>query len=226
MQGNVYMIAGAGANITVQVGDQVVIVVDWVFPKKVRKCDDVEEEIAKLYRGIELGEDLKLQTEVILEQIIELRENAGVERQQLVTRQRRALDERAKLLEAHYANAIPLDLLKIEQERISRELDHIEERLATLELRFDVVEQNLKAALAFVANLDRAYQAAGPQLKRQMNQALFVRILVSDTGEIAAELRPPFQLLFQAVGNSTDGVLHHHKGSDSRRPPQRTSWFK
>jgi site-specific DNA recombinase len=48
---------------------------------------------------------------------------------------------------AHRTNANPLDLLKIEQERISRELDHVEARLAALELRFDVVEQSLKAAL-------------------------------------------------------------------------------
>jgi site-specific DNA recombinase len=182
--------------------------------------DEVEREVINLYKGIELGEDLRLQTEqVILEQIAELRENAGTERQQLVTRQRRALDERAKLLEAHYANAIPLDLLRIEQERISRELEHVEERLAALELRFDVVEQNLKAALVFVANLDRAYEEAGSKLRRQMNQALFTLILISDDGEVTAELRPPFQLLFQAIGSTEGDLIHQHQGLERPRGP-------
>jgi site-specific DNA recombinase len=181
---------------------------------------DVEDEILDLYRGIELSEDLKLQTEqVILEQIAELRESAGNERQQLVTRQRRALNERAKLLEAHYEGAVPLDLLKIEQERISRELNYVEERLAALELKFDIAQQNLKAALTFVASLDRAYEEADQNVKRQMNQALFTRILVSDAGDVNAELREPFHLLFQAIGTAPDGLVRHHRDIERPRGP-------
>ena len=72
------------------------------------RIDDVEQAIVDLYKGIELSEGLRLQTEqVILEQIADLRENADVERHQLVSRQRRALDEWAKLLEAQYADALP-----------------------------------------------------------------------------------------------------------------------
>lgn len=33
-------------------------------------------------------------------------------------------DERHKLLEAHYADAVPLELLKTEQDRIGTELEH------------------------------------------------------------------------------------------------------
>ena len=182
--------------------------------------DDVENEILGVYKSIDLSDDLRLQTEqVILEQINELRKSVGDERQQLVVRQRRALDERAKLLEAHYAGAIPLDLLKIEQERISRDLNHVEERLASLELKFDLAEQNLKTALSFVANLDRAYEEADAKVRRQMNQALFTRILVTDAGDVIGELREPFQLLFQVIGSSTDGAIQHRKGAETTRGP-------
>jgi site-specific DNA recombinase len=37
--------------------------------------------------------------------------------------------DRKKLLDAHYADAIPLDLLRSEQERLTRELDTVERRL-------------------------------------------------------------------------------------------------
>jgi site-specific DNA recombinase len=182
--------------------------------------EDVENAIVDVYKRIDLTDDLRLQTEqVILEQIAELRENAGIERQQLVTRQRRALDERAKLLEAHYANAIPLDLLKVEQERIARELGHVEERLGALELRFDVVERNLKAALRFVGNLHHAYAEADPKVRRQMNQALFVRILVSDDGEVAGELRPPFDRLFWVTRTADDGLLYRRQVPERPRGP-------
>jgi site-specific DNA recombinase len=182
--------------------------------------EDVEQGIVNLYRSLELSEDVRLQTEqVILEEIADLRETAGIERQQLVVRQKRALDERAKLLEAHYANAIPLDLLRIEQERIARELNAVEERLAVFELHFDTVEHNLKAAFRFVGTLASAYAEAPPKVRRQMNQALFTRILVSDDGEVAGELRPPFQLILQATGTTETGLVHYHEGAEVTRGP-------
>ena len=170
----------------------------------------VEEAIEDCYRTVELSQDLRLETEqIILERIAELRENAGTERQQLVTRQRRALNERAKLLEAHYAGALPLDLLKSEQGRLAIELSYIEERLATLELKFDVVERHLKAALNFVGNLHAAYIEADHRTRRQINQALFERFLVSDDGTVTGRLRGPFDLLLQASGTADrDGVVH------------------
>jgi hypothetical protein len=51
-----------------------------------------------------------------------------------------------------------------------------------------------------------------------MNQALFVRVLVSED-EIAGKLRPPFPLLFQAIGSPPDGLVHLVKGSERPRGP-------
>ena len=169
----------------------------------------IEQAIVDYYKTVELGDDLRLQTEqMILERITELRETAGTERQQLVTRQRRALNERAKMLEAHYAGALPLDLLKSEQERLGSELNYIEERLGVLELKFDVVETHLKAALKFVGNLHTAYVEANQQIRRQINQAIFARFLISDDGGITGQLRAPFDLLLQASGTADqDGLV-------------------
>jgi site-specific DNA recombinase len=190
--------------------------------QKAMLIEQVEQAIVDLYKGIALGEDLRLQTEqVILEQIAELRENAGNERRQLGTRQRRALNERAKLLEAHYAGAIPLELLRSEQNRIASELDFVEEGLGAFELGFDAVERNLKAALAFVANLYRAYEDAPPKLRRQINQAIFATIFVSDDGEVTGKLRPPFDLLFHATGASDGRHVSHGQGRRGPRDPRK-----
>ena len=79
----------------------------------------VERAIEAHYAIVALSRDLRLQTEQsILEQIASQRENEIAVRQRLPMRQRKLLDERSKLLEAHYAGAIPLDLLKTEQDRI------------------------------------------------------------------------------------------------------------
>ena len=113
---------------------------------------------------------------------------------------RRLLDERAKLLEAHYAGAIPLDLLKTEQNRIGSELDTIEQRLSATELKYDAVETNLKKALDLVANLHGAYLAANHRTRRLMNQAIFERFLINDDEEVTGTLASPFDLLIQASG--------------------------
>ena len=121
--------------------------------------EHIEADIAAYYENVELTEDLRLQTEQqILEQITALRENAGVERQQLVTRQRRALDKRAKLLEAHYAGAIPLDQLRSEQDKISSELDYVEERLGALELKFQTLGHGLEAIGLLVHTVGKGFR--------------------------------------------------------------------
>lgn len=170
------------------------------------RIEAVEKAIARLYKTIRLSSELRLQTEqVILEEITQLREDAGTERETLVRRQRRAVDERAKLLEAHYADAIPLELLKIEQERIARELDYIENRLGAMELKFERIEGNLKAALSFVGNLGMAYETAPSKVRRRINQAMFVQVFVSDDGDVAAQLKPPFELVMHATGLTEAG---------------------
>ena len=165
--------------------------------------DLVERKIEDYYKTVELSDNLRLQTEQqILQQITELREGAGVERKQLNTQRKRALAKRAKLLEAHYASAIPLELLKVEQAKISSELAFLEERLGGLELHFDLVERNLKDALALVTNLHGAYLAAPPRIRRLINQSLFEKFLITDEGEVTGELRAPFDLLLRAAGTA------------------------
>jgi hypothetical protein len=56
------------------------------------------------------------------------------------------------LLDAHYADAIPLELLKTEQLRISKEIAAAENRLAAIAFSFDAVEANLARALNFAAD--------------------------------------------------------------------------
>lgn len=180
--------------------------------------DHVESAIESHYASVELSQDLRLQTEqVILEQIAALRETDVVDRQRLVTRQRRLLDERAKLLEAHYAGAIPLDLLKTEQDRISGELDTIEQRLSATQLKSDTVEINLKKALDLVADLHRAYVDAPARTRRLMNQAIFERFLITHDEEVTGTLAGPFDLLMEASGR--DSQMASGKSLETPRGP-------
>lgn len=52
--------------------------------------------------------------------------------------------ERKKLLEAHYAGATPLDMMKIEMDRLTRELHQAEQLKAAAKLSLTDLDQQLE----------------------------------------------------------------------------------
>ena len=126
-----------------------------------------------------------------------LRRSAETENRRLSTQKTRLVNERTRLLQAHYAGAVPLELLKTEQTRISRELATIESSLTASGVEFDKIEACLHVALDYAVNCGTAYLRAGPQVRRQLNQAFFTHIYARDD-EIRVELAEPFATLFGA----------------------------
>lgn len=124
-----------------------------------------------------------------------MREQATAE----ATRQRRRLatlsKEREKLLRAYYAEAIPVELLRSEQDRLTTETNQAERHLEVAEFSVADVEDTLGKALDLLADCQRAYLAAPGHLRRQWNQALFERLVVYDEGIEAAEVAEPFATL-------------------------------
>lgn len=86
--------------------------------------------------------------------------------------------ERRKLLHAYQADAIGLDLLKEEQERITSSLAKSQAALSSCEQRWENIEAGLDAALALLANCQLAYQRAAPPIRRRLNQVFIKEIYV------------------------------------------------
>ena len=158
--------------------------------------DTVEKKVIEHYAVHELTpEERDALDQNLAEELASLGEQAAVERRKLLKRQRRLLDERAKLLQAHYADAIPLDLLKSEQGRIRDALTHIDQRLAATDYRHELVDAHLKAAPALVTDAQATYTAAPDAIRRQLNQAMFTRIYIDNDGDVRSELAEPFNIL-------------------------------
>ena len=104
-------------------------------------------------------------------------------------------DEQKKLLDAHYADAIPLSLLKTEQARITAEITAAESRFADVDSDFKAAEANLTKALSLVQECEAAYRDAPERLRRQFNQAFFKRLLIDDEYNVNGELAEPFETL-------------------------------
>jgi site-specific DNA recombinase len=158
--------------------------------------ESIERKVENLHADYRIEPEFATALErTLIVEFEAIRQDADKERETLSRRQQRLLDEREKLLQAHYAEAIPLDLLRDEQERIRAVLGQIHERLGSTEHAYGLIERNLTLALGFLEDNHAEYLKARPQLRRQINQALFRKIYVDQYGEVRGELAEPFETL-------------------------------
>jgi site-specific DNA recombinase len=137
-----------------------------------------------------------------------------------VRRQHRLLGERAKLLQAHYADAIPLDLLKTEQTRIRDALAQVERQLAATHFEDELVRRHLKEVLTLVTDVQAAYRAAPDALRRHLNRALLTHIHVDDEGGVTSELAEPFNIVLSPEARQ----LAASSDSVESRDPSEPDW--
>ena len=161
--------------------------------------ETIEQQVEYHYETVQPTAELLDQLrDLILDEMLLQQTAAEQERHVQERRKTQLLDEQAKLLQAHYAEAVPLELMKKEQKRIESELAAIDERLRATSLHFEEVEANLNQALALAENWAAAYRDAGPTIRRQMNQAIFKKIYVDDEGGVTSEFSEPFELLLSS----------------------------
>jgi site-specific DNA recombinase len=106
--------------------------------------------------------------------------------------------ERQRLMQAHYAEAVPLDLLKSEQQRITDEMVYLQSALAASTATGDQLEATVRQATALARNCYGSYLQAGPRERRLMNQAFFKKVWVKEDGVVAWEFNEPFATLLRA----------------------------
>ena len=142
--------------------------------------DEVEARVAELYQQIRLSSDDRREIERYLRaEFAHIQANRQQDIQRLTTRQQQLEDQRHKLLEAHYEGAIPLDLLKKEQDQLTSSILAIQRELDGYTADAALVEQHLTQALDLLEDCQRLYLAAPDRLKKLLNQVFFERILVN-----------------------------------------------
>ena len=142
--------------------------------------DEVEARVAELYQQIRLSSVDRREIERYLRaEFAHIQANRQQDIQRLTTQQQQLEDQRHKLLEAHYEGAIPLDLLKKEQEQLTSSILAIQRELDGYTADAALVEQHLTQALDLLEDCQRLYLAAPDRLKKLLNQVFFERILVN-----------------------------------------------
>jgi site-specific DNA recombinase len=163
---------------------------------------EVEQKLEDHYLQIQLEQSFRNSVEKMIREEFQKTKAQNEGELQILKREREKLErQREKLMEAHYAGAIPVDLLGQEQERIGRALGQITSTLSATQTKFETVENNLQQALDLTVDCGVAYKNAPEHIKRMFNQAFFEKVLVVGVVEnpgdvrVEAKLRPPFDVL-------------------------------
>lgn len=110
-------------------------------------------------------------------------------------------DEQLRVLQAHYAGAVPLDLLKKEQDRISAALETIEHRIAAHHGEYADARANLDDSLDLLEHAAEVYARCDDANRRLCNQAFFKAIYIDEDDDVRIGYATPFDAL-------TDRELH------------------
>ena len=132
----------------------------------------------------------------LLSSLTSLRRSASRSPVRATKRKQQVQDERQKLLRAHYAGAVPQDLLSSEMKRLTRELIEANAEIAASKAANTDVEARLDAALKAANNCLAAYLSAPDHIRRQINQGFFEKLWIGEDGSVErAEFTEPFRAL-------------------------------
>ncbi len=171
--------------------------------------DEVERQVEQIYDRYSLSPELRkylekyLQTNIKAEQEKYEAELGGLRREKDKLERKRK-----KLLEAHYNDAIPLDLMKSEQQKIAKQLLAIEHQMKIYGQIFAGVSESISKALELIEDCGLTYRLVDDRYKKMLNQAIFSKLWVGEDGNVTAEFREPFNML---IGPIKGEIAHYNK---------------
>ncbi|CAN5214569.1 recombinase family protein [soil metagenome] len=157
-------------------------------------ASSVEKAVEQLYGSISLNAGAAAELrELVVDHIDQAKalgqREAKVQRQLLVD-----LDvKRRRLLDAHYAEAIPLDLFREEQERFRREEKTARRLLEAASYQFDHAVEVVNSILEQLTECAWGYKVGNDLTRRLTNQAFFEKLYLVDDRISGADLRQPIR---------------------------------
>jgi site-specific DNA recombinase len=164
---------------------------------------DAEALVEDVYRRVQLPSSWVEQLTAELEAEIAERQAESMERRTAFTKKlAKIADERQKLLRAFYGNAIPIELLKSEQDRLSEDERAAKQELDVAQADLGGWEDVLRTAIELAGNCYAAYMKARLPVRRRFNQAVLEAVYVKDRKVARAEFSEVFAPLFSRPGSN------------------------
>ncbi len=171
------------------------------------QIEHAEGLIQDLYDRISLNPDFRRDLEQLLRHgITLLRTDTESEREQLEATKQTIERRQRKLLEAHYNDAIPIDMLRTEQQRLDTELSATNRSLSNLTADLTEADELIGIALDIAQHAGNTYRQAPEHIRRMLNQLLFDKLLVTtdDNGahQLEATCATPFDIIYSPASRA------------------------
>jgi len=158
---------------------------------------DAEALVEDVYGRVQLPSSwIELLTTELEAEIADRQAETAARRATLTKKLAKIADERQKLLQAFYANAIPLELLKGEQDRLTAVERAAEQELDAAQADLGGWQDVLQTAIKLAGNCHAAYLKARPSVRRRFNQAVLEAVYMKDRKIARAEFSELFAPLF------------------------------
>ena len=145
--------------------------------------DAVEEHIERFYDTVSLHAHEIAELRVLVEQALaDSQVGLKADHERLDKQRDKLMTERKKLLQLHYDDKLPADLFGTEIDRIEEALRGVEHQARQLDEPFEGTILDLIDLEALLHNLGQLYRSCDPQKRRQINQALYEKLLVGHEG--------------------------------------------
>ena len=165
--------------------------------RKAMYVPDIEAAVEDYYRNVQIPEHIVTALrELITAEFDRLHAIAKQERHAYTAERDTLRDERGKLLQAHYAGVVPLDLLATEQDRIARHLAFLDAQINAGDIEYEQAKAHLEDCLALAGDCHAIYMSIDDSLRRLANQAFFDKLTVTDADTIDGQPGEPFNILF------------------------------
>ena len=170
--------------------------------------ETVEDEVEHLYQRIHLQPTRREELEQALHhQLAQLVVDTQQQLTQITATRQKLERQQEKLLQAHYESAIPVELLREEQQRITRSLTTASRRIQALEQDLGDKQELIGQALDIAQHMASAYHHAPNHIRRMLNQLFFEHVYLvpdQDAGQLTATATclPPFDSI---LGQDKDG---------------------
>ena len=182
-----------------------------------------EDLIQKLYDRLALtprhADSLRAS---LMEQLKLFTNDTAVQAEAFATRKLDIERKQRKLLEAHYNDAIPIEMLAREQQALDAELSRIVRQLKDLTTDLGDTTRLIDIAIDLAQQCATAYRRAPDHIRRMFNHLFFERIEVfmdeNDDHQARAILAPPFEQLFNPTLRSTTIRPADQKVAEPKEP--------
>jgi len=164
--------------------------------------DEAEFQIGRIMKGVTIKPSERILLESELQGYINKEEEQFKLELDSLRREKERLEHRQeKLLEAHFNDAIPLSLMKREQQAISKQLAAVEHEIKARSTTFTEIKANLSLAFDLLEDCGKTYNQANDGIKRLMLQAMFEKIWINEEGEVSSEFSEIYKNIAGPIRN-------------------------